>query len=124
MAQGYGLIVFQRLKSLYQKLDAAASLAAGISHHDEQLAKLNTAVVELMNDPGLSPERRDAARKNLETLLLYQAQSRGETERMRQLYESTAVRVASAESEIADLKKKLEALEESLNGEGPDEERA
>ena len=115
--------MFQRLRSLYRKLGAAASLAAGISQHDEQLAKLNTAVAELMNDPGLNPERRDAVRKNLETLLLYQAQSRGETERVRELYESTAVRVAAAESEIADLKKKLEALEESLNGEGPEEEQ-
>ena len=115
--------MFQRLKSLYRKLDAAASLAAGISQHDEQLAKLNTAVAELMSDRGLSPERRDAARKSLETLLLYQAQSRGESERMRELYESTAVRVAAAESEIADLKKKLEALKVSLNGKGPEEEQ-
>ena len=124
MTQGYGLIVFRRLKSIYRKLGAAASLAAGISQHDEDLAKLNAAVAELMSDPGLSPQRRDAARRNLETLLLYQAQSRGETERMRELYESTAVRVAAAESEISNLKKKLEALEELLNGERPDEERA
>ena len=124
MAQGYELIVFQRLKSIYRKLGTAASLAAGISQHDEEPARLNAAVAELMNDPGPSSERRDAARKNLETLLLYQAQSRGETERIRELYESTAVRVAAAESEIADLKKKLKALEASLNGEGPEEEQA
>jgi hypothetical protein len=42
---------------------------------------------------------------------------------MRELYESTTVRVAAAESEIADLKKKLEALEVSLNGKGPEEEQ-
>ena len=116
--------MFRRLKSIYRKLDSAASLAAGISQHDEQLAKLSAAVAELMNDPGLSPERRDAARKNLETLLLYQAQSRGEFERMREFYEANAVRVAAAESEIADLKKRLEALEVSLNGKGPEEDQA
>ena len=122
MAEGYGLIVFRRLKSIYRKFGSAASLAAGISQHDEQLAKLSAAVAELMNGPALSPERRDAARKNLESLLLYQAQSRGESERMRELYESAAVRVAAAETEIADLKKKLDALEVSLNGNGPEEE--
>ena len=124
MAEGYGLIVFRRLKSIYRKLDSAASLAAGISQHDEQLAKLSAAVAELTNGPALSSERRDAARKNLETLLLYQAQSRGEFERMREFYEANAVRVAAAESEIADLKKRLEALEVSLNGKGPEEEQA
>jgi len=116
--------VFQRLRGIYRKLDSAASLAVGISQHDEQLAKLSAAVAELMNDPSLSPERREAARKNLETLLLYQAQSRSEAEQMRELYESTAVRVAAAESEIADLKKKLEQLEVSLNGEGSGGEQA
>ena len=114
--------MFRRLKSIYRKLDSAASLAAGISQHDEQLAKLSAAVAELMNGPALSPERRDAARKNLESLLLYQAQSRRESERMRELYESTAVRIAAAESEIADLKKKLEALEVALNGKRPEKE--
>jgi len=116
--------VFRRLKGIYRKLDSAASLAAGIGQHDEQLAKLTAAVAELMNDPGLSPERREAARKNLETLLLYQAQSRSQTEQMRELYESTAVRVAAAESEIADLKEKLEQLEISLNGKKADGEQA
>jgi sugar (pentulose or hexulose) kinase len=123
VAQGYGLTVFRRLKGIYRKLDSAASLAAGVSQHDEQLAKLSAAVAELMNDPGLSPERREAAKKNLETLLLYQAQSRSETEQMRMLYESTAVRVAAVESEIAELKKKFEALEVSLNGKGPGGEK-
>lgn len=116
--------MFRRLKGIYRKLDSAASLAAGISQHDEQLAKLNAAVAELMNDPGLSPERREAARKNLETLLLYQAQSRSETEHMRALYESTAARVAAVESEVAELKKKFEALDASLNGKRTDGEKA
>jgi chromosome segregation ATPase len=115
--------MFRRLKEIYNKLDSAASLAAGISQHDEQLAKLNAAVIELMNDPDLSPKRREKARKNLEDLLLYQAHARKQTERMRELYESAAFRIAAAESEIAELKKKLEGLEASLNRNGSSGER-
>ena len=112
--------MLRRLKTIYRKLNSAGSLAAGISQHDEQLAKLNVAVAELMNDPHLSPKRREAARRSLETLLLYQAQAKDQADHLRTLYESTAVRLAAAESEIADLKSKIGRMESSLNGKGSD----
>ena len=112
--------MLRRLKTIYRKLSSAGSLAAGISQHDEQLAKLNVAVAELMSDPDLSPERREQARRSLETLLVYQAQAMDQADHLRALYESTAVRLAAAESEIADLKSKIGRMESSLNGKGSD----
>ena len=112
--------MFRSLKTVYRKLSSAGSLAAGISQHDEQLAKLNVAVAELMKNPDLSPERRETARRSLETLLVYQAQAKDQADHLRTLYESTAVRLAAAESEIAELRSKIGRIESKLNGKGSD----
>ena len=103
-------------KEIFRKLDSAASLVVGLQQHDEQIAKLNAAVMGLMVDPDIGPKRRDSARRRLESLLLYQAQGREAVERMQELYESAVGRVAVAEMEIAELREKLEALEAALKG--------
>lgn len=106
--------MFRRWKEIYRKLDSAASLVVGLEQHDEQIANLNAAIMALMIDPELGPKRRESAKKKLETLLLYQAQGREDAERLRELYESAAARVAAAEMEIAELRKRLNALEAAM----------
>jgi len=111
--------VLNGLKNLYKKLGASASLLSGLRVHDEQLAQLRAAIATLMaEDPGLSPAEKEAARVKIESLLAYQAVSKDETERLRALYESAAARVAATEAEIAALREKLTALEETLKDRG------
>ena len=107
------------LKILYKKLGASAALLSGLRAHDEQLAQLRAAIATLMAEaPGLSPAEKKAAKAEIERLLAYQAISKDEAERLRALYDSAAARVAATETEIADLREKLKAMEGSLKDHG------
>ena len=113
--------MLRRLKTIYRKLNSAGSLAAGISQHDEQLAKLTVAVAELMNDPRSEPRTaRGCAKKPREPCFSIRPRQRTRPTICARSTSSTAVRLAAAESEIADLKSKIGRMESSLNGKGSD----
>ena len=111
--------MIKSLKNLYKKLGASAALLSGLRAHDEQIAQLRAAIATLMVDtPGLSDVEKEAAEAKIEGLLAYQAVSKDETERLRAFCESAAARVAATETEIAALREKLTALEETLKDRG------
>ena len=106
--------MLQRLKNIYRKLDSGAGLLSGrLKTYDQELARLRAAVAALAIDvPGLNPKEKEAARAKLEGLLAHNGEAKEELERLAALYESSAARVAKAEMEIADLRKKLKTMEE------------
>lgn len=106
--------MLQRLKNLYLKLESAAAVLSGrLKSHDQQLARLRAAVAALAAEtPGASPEEKEAARVKLEGLLAQSGATREEMDRLAGLYESSAARVAAAEQEIADLRRRLQTVEE------------
>ncbi len=112
--------MLQRLKDIYWKLDSGAAVLAGkLKSHDVQLKQLNAAVAAFaLGSPGGGADDpgREAAKAGLIGLLAYQANARAEIERLLTLYESALARVAAAEMEIADLREKLNAMEQALNG--------
>ncbi len=97
------------LKSLYKKLGASAALLSGLRAHDEQIAQLRAALAShIAEKQDLSAEERAKAKAEIGGLLAYQAVSKDETERLRALYESAAMRVSATEAEIAELREKLD----------------
>ena len=104
--------VLQRLKNIYRKIEGAASMSGRLRSHDQQLAELHAAVAVLaVEGHGLDATEKEAARVKLEGYLAYRSDAKEEIERLAALYESSAARVAAAEIEIADLRKKLLAIE-------------
>ena len=106
--------MLKRLKNLYRKLDSAAAAFSGrLKSHDRELARLRAAIAALAVDmSGADPKEKHAAQTKLEGLLAQNGAAKEELDRLAALYESSVARVAVAESEIADLRKKLEAMEE------------
>ena len=107
--------MLQRLKHLYRKLNSGTGLLSGrLRSYDQELAQLRAAIAALtVEAPGMDPKQKDAARAKLEGLLAYQGDAKQEIERLAALYESSAARVAAAEMEISDLRKKLQSLEKA-----------
>ena len=101
------------INDLYQKLSSGAALVASLRAHDEQIAQLRATIAALLAEaPNLSQDQKQAAIAKIEGLLAYQAISCSETGRLRELYEAATTRVAKAESEIEELRRRLEALEQ------------
>lgn len=108
--------MLQRLKNMYRKLDAGASILSGkLKAHDRELAQLRAAVAALAVDgSGDDEQQKEVARRRLEGLLAYQADGKEEIERLASLYESAVARVAGLEKEMADLRLRLQTAPESV----------
>lgn len=107
------------LKNLYKKLSASTALLSSLRAQDEQIAQLRAALASFIAEKqGLSPKEHAKAKAEIEGLLAYQAVSRDETERLRALFESAAVRLATTEAEIAALREKVATMEGSLKDRG------
>ena len=105
------------LKNFYKKLGASAALLSGLRAHDEQIAQLRASLAaSLAETQGLSADEKAKAQAKIEGLLAYQAISKDETERLRALYQSAAARVTATETEIAELREKVIAMEKTRGG--------
>ena len=96
----------------YQKLSLGAELVYSLRRHDEQIAQLRAVIAGILGDSHhLNEDQRRAAVTNIESLLAYQAISYRETEGLRAQYEAALARVAKAEHEVAQLRRRVEYLE-------------
>lgn len=100
--------MLRRLKDIYTRLGSAVRMGSRLSQHDRQLAQLGAAVAAVSTQmPGLDAKDREAAQAKLDEFLAYQGASTAEQERLSMLYESLAARIAQAEMEIDELRRKL-----------------